>query len=333
MATNTKKGLIWAGALATITILSYSYWQHTTLYPSTEDAYVGANVISVAAQVGGQITKVHASDFAFVTKGQLLAEIDPAPYQIAVEQAKAKVTEIEQQINAGKSALKAAEATVHKADSNLELQRKNAGRIEKLIAKNLDSTASGELATTALRSAEADKTAAINKLREAELKLGSTDGSNAQLRMAKAALKQAKLNLSHTQIVANADGFLNHFTLRTGSTVNPGQPLFALIESDTTWVQANFKETQLTRLKVNQPVTISCDMYPGIKWQGHIVSISRGSGAAFSVLPPENATGNWVKVTQRFPVRISVDSDDTEHPLRIGASTTVKVDTHSKSNA
>ena len=148
-----------------------------------------------------------------------------------------------------------------------------------------------------------------------------------QLRAASAQLAKATHDRVKTHTTAPSDGILSNVTLRPGATVQAGQPLFAIIEANRWWVDANFKETDLARIKVGQPATVYLDMYPGVTFDGTVESISSGSGASFSVLPPENASGNWVKVTQRFPVRIALTNPPADKPLRVGASTSVTIDT------
>jgi membrane fusion protein (multidrug efflux system) len=174
-----------------------------------------------------------------------------------------------------------------------------------------------------------------NATRTAELvKLGyaaksTLDDANAALAAAAAALEQAQLNLSFTHIKAPEAGTLVNFNLRAGSTVTAGLGivLFSIIEEGQWWLDANFKETQLERIKSGQKATVNIDIYPGKKFKGIVSKISDGSGSAFSLLPPENATGNWIKVTQRFPVKIIIQNPDPQYPLRIGASATVSIDT------
>lgn len=156
---------------------------------------------------------------------------------------------------------------------------------------------------------------------------GKLDALNASLKIAQSDLAQAQLNLENTKILSPSSGYLTNFTLRQGEMIQAANPLFVLVETDRWWINGNFKETDLERIHIGQPAKIILDMYPGINFKGIVQGISRGSGAAFAILPPENATGNWVKVTQRFPVRINIINPDPKYPLRIGASGEVVVDT------
>ena len=164
--------------------------------------------------------------------------------------------------------------------------------------------------------------AAKSSLANAEAALGD---ANAEIKTKQESIAQAKLDLSHTIVTAPASGHIENYSLRVGDTVNAYQSVFSIVEDNNFWISANFKETDVEKLKVGQPVTIKIDMYPKHHLSGKVMSISTGSGTSFSLLPPENASGNWVKVTQRFPAKISITNADKNYPLRIGASTTVIV--------
>ncbi|WP_309567488.1 HlyD family secretion protein [Coxiella-like endosymbiont] len=195
------------------------------------------------------------------------------------------------------------------------------------MKKQFVSRAEGDLAIKNLDVAKAALTAAKKQLQELIVKRGQINDRNAQLRLAKAAIKKSRLDLEYTHVVAPADGFIANFSLRRGDNVNSYQVLFALIEDKVWWATANFKETQLENIRSGQSATIKIDMYPDQVFLGHVVSISEDSGTSFSLLPPENTSGNWVKVTQRFPVKILITDQKPNYPLRLGASSTVTIDT------
>jgi membrane fusion protein (multidrug efflux system) len=184
----------------------------------------------------------------------------------------------------------------------------------------------------ALKQAEAASEAALAELDRAQQQYGGSGKDNARLRSASAALRKAQLDLSYAEVRAPAAGWVSDVTLREGAFVMMSRPVFPLVEDKEWWIDAHFKETDVTRIKPGQPATIEIDMYPGLELKGEVESISAGSGATFSLLPPENATGNWVKVTQRYTVRVKVldRSPDPTQPLRVGASSRVKVDTAAK---
>jgi len=325
-----SKFIMWILAVAILFAGVLWYLQHQRLYPSTDDAYVQGDIVQIAAQVNGPVSEVDVKDYQHVRKNEVLFKIDPMPFQIAVKQFSAQLRNTIQQIKAEKDSVNTARALLAERKAELTVNEKNAKRILTLVKKNLTAKAKGDEVTSQLEVAKAAYQAAYNQLQEAIAKLGDPDNNNAQIQQAKAGLEQAQLNLQHTIIYAPASGYLVNFSLRQGSMIPTGQPLFALVEDSTWWVSANFKETDLKRIKPGQSATIKLDIYPDHAFKGEVENISRGSGAAFALLPAENATGNWVKVTQRFPVRVKILNPSPRYPLRVGASSTVKVDTRSQ---
>jgi membrane fusion protein, multidrug efflux system len=305
----------------------YLYWRHGKLYPSTDDAYVAANVVRVASQVSGPITHVYVQDQEHLREGQVLFEIDRRPFELAMAQAQARLQIAKQGMGSDAAAVRAAEAEVQNQEVQLEKARTNARRIADLRRQGFVSAQAHDDAEAAVNAAAAQLAVAKARLHQARVNLGKTGDQNERIREAEAALKQAELDLAHTKVAATCDGQIAELSLRPGSTARAGNPLFALVCTDKFWIDANFKETQLERIKPGQPVDIQLDMYPGQHFKGRVETISRASGVAFSLLPPQNATGNWVKVTQRVPVRIAVASVDPAYPMRVGTSATVTVDT------
>lgn len=305
----------------------YLYWRHGKLYPSTDDAYVEANVVRVAAQVTGPVTQVHVQNQEHVRAEQPLFEIDPRPFELAVAQARARLQIAVQDVGSDAAAVRAAEAEVQNRKVDLDKARKNARRTADLRAQGFVSAQAHDDAVAAVDAAGAQLAVAQARLNQSRINLGETGDRNHRVREAEATLKQAELDLAHTHVTAACEGQIAEMSLQPGNTARAGTPLFALVCTDKFWVDANFKETQLERIKPGQPVDIELDMYPGKHFVGRVETISPASGVAFSLLPPQNATGNWVKVTQRVPVRITVASEDPTYPLRVGTSATVTVDT------
>lgn len=266
------------GALSIILIGIIFYWHYSATHISTDDAYVNANVVQISTRVSGQVARLYVENNQFVKQGAPLFDLDAAPFQVAVEKARAQ--------------LAIAEATFKNAE--------------------LTSNRTIKLAQLHVSSKQAEDDAVAN--------LQSTAAS---VKLAAASLAQAELDLSYTHVVAPEKGLITNMTLRMGNSVTTNQPLFALINNDQYWVDANFKETELQKIRIGQPVTINIDMYPGHVFKGYVASISGGSGTAFSLLPPQNATGNWVKVTQRVPVKIIISNLDPHYPLRIGTTASV----------
>lgn len=305
----------------------YIYWQHELMYPSTDDAYVNANVINISSQVTGPATKIYVQNYQFVTAGQPLLDIDPAPFQLAVDKANAALHLAYQNVAAQQAAVKAAEAAVAQRRNELLLAQQNANRTLPLVRTGEVAKTEGDAITEKLNVAHSAVDAAIQNLKQAQQQLGTPGENNANIRNAEATLAQAQLDLAHTHITAPNDGRLINFDLQVGNMLTQGVQVFSIIEQKEWWVDANFKETDLRRIRVGQEAVIYVDIYPNHPFKGVVEDISQGSGSAFSLLPAENATGNWVKVTQRFPVKVRFEAPDANFPLRVGASAMVTVDT------
>ena len=321
------KVLISAAIAIMLSVCFYVYWQHSQLYPATDDAYVQAHLVNIAPRVNGQVKSTFVHNNSFVRKGATLFSIDSQPYQIAVNKAQATFNQTLQSVKALEKEVQSAEAVMAERKAELVIAQQNYKRIMTLVKKRSASMADGDAYTSKLRVGEAAYTAAEANLQEAKARLGKNGLDNPQVLQAKSALEQAKLNLSYTQVKAPANGYISNFNLRAGDQVNAQQSYFALVENQYWWAQANFKETDLKRIHDGQTATIKIDMYPNKTFKGTVVSLSYGSGSTFSLLPPENASGNWVKVTQRFPVRIKIDDHNAIYPLRMGASCTVEINT------
>lgn len=307
-------------------------WQRS-YYPATDDAYLNANVIRIAAQVGGPVSRVAVSDQQAVNAGDLLFVIDPAPYTLAVQQAEAQLAQTGSDLSAASAAVQRAREQVTEAQTAYDEAVQDARRVLALAKNGAVSKADSDHATARRDSTRAALKSAQSALQEAIDRRGKTGNSNARTRVAEAQLAQARLDLAHTEVRAPVAGIVSDFDLRPGSNVTAGETLFALVDTGEWWVDANFKETDLHRIRPGQPVVVTLDMYPGATLHGAVQSVSPASGAAFSLLPPENATGNWVKVTQRFPVRIRLPDPDPALALRVGASSSVSIDTRSTAAA
>lgn len=310
-----------------IVVSGYLYCHHEALYPSTDDAYIEAHEVNIAAQINGKVDHIFVQNQERVTQNQLLFTIDPKPFQIAYQKAEATLANTQQQINADENAVQSAAAQLAEQKARLTDIQKKYARIMVLVKEGYYSKSGGDDMVSQLTVAQQSVIAAENNLSEAKAKRGQKGDQNAQLDLAKAAVAQAKLNLQYTQVFAPAGGKLAQFQLREGQTVTAYQSLFTLVDDHTWWAMANMKETDLQRIRVGQPVKINVDMYPSHRFKGIVKSISAGSGSSFDLLPPENATGNWVKVTQRIPVRIQITNPSAHFPLRIGSSCSVSIDT------
>lgn len=304
------------------------YWRHAEIYPSTDNAYTGANIVRVASQVSGPVIRVYVNDDDKVSTGDPLFDIDPTLYDAALRNARA-------QFDAAASAAGTASDALKTAAAKLEEKRVALEDALTKYREAKDAQKEGEPPSDQLTTALKDWHDALQAFDDAEAEFDKAQDDKltvttptVQLRAASAQLDKATHERVKTHVTAPANGWVSNVSIRPGTVVQAGTPAFAVIEDGNWWVDANFKETDLGRIKAGQKATVSLDMYSGVTLDGVVESISAGSGASFSVLPPENATGNWVKVTQRFPVRIRITSaPNPDKPLRLGASATVTIDT------
>ena len=327
------KWLIPLLSASVITLGLMGYWHHQSLFPSTDDAYIKAHTIQITPKVSGSLSAVFIQENQYVTQGQLLAQIDDAPFQLALSKAKANLERVKEQIAAADLNAQAAQAHVQQAEAEWAQAKADYARKVPLLQKGYLSKADGDVAKKTRDVALSSLHAAQSQLAEALQKRGRLGDGNAELISAETDVHQAELNLSYTRLIAPANGYVANFDSRVGDVVNSYQNLFALVETDSYWVEANFKETDLKRILPGQTADITVDMYPGVHWQGHVESLGMNSTGSFSLLPPENSSANWVKVTQRFPIRILINnknSSSNQHPLRLGASAQVQIDTRAK---
>lgn len=319
-------------AIAAAVIPGYHYYQYIESHVTTDDAYADGTVALVSSRVNGTITNVYIEDNWTVKEGDLLLTLDPRDFDVRVEQAQAQLDRAKQTIDELYSQVGAAKSGVSLAGSQLKQARIDFNRAKSLKDQGVVSSAQYDQAETGLRIASADEALAEHQLRQAQAALGSETLDHSHydrplVKQAEAALEQAKLDLAYTKITAPFAGIITHKTVHVGNRVQTGEPLLAVVPLGKLYVTANFKETQLTDVRVGQKAEIVADIYPGYTYKGHVDSISMGTGAAFSLLPPENATGNWVKVVQRVPVKIVFESPPPpDKPLRLGLSVEVAID-------
>ncbi|MGR3038999.1 HlyD family secretion protein [Vibrio vulnificus] len=307
----------------------YLSWQYSDSHPSTEDAYVRAKILSVAPQVQGQVVTVEAKDFQAVNKGDLLLKIDARPYLLAVKQAKAAYQLAVQQHDVADKQVTEAVAGLDAARSNLTEAQLEYKRIDSLVARKLASAQDLDTAKNKLANAQASLEQARASVEKSIANRGEEGAEAAVVQQAAAQLAQAELNLSYTDITSPVDGIAGEINTHVGSVVSVGQTLFPVIIKDSYWVRANFKETDLTHIKPGMEAEVVIDMYPDRVWKATVEELSPASGTSFSLMPPENATGNWVKIKQRFPVRLALNVPKDAPQLRVGASTEVTVDLQS----
>jgi len=317
-----------ASLLAAIILIGIAtYFVLTKNQRSTENAYINADVVEVAAQVPGRVIAVHVVDNQQVHKGDPLFDIDPEPYRIALARAQADLAQAMQTAREDNAEVAASRAQVEQTSVDLGNARANYSRARELVARHFLTQQAADNAQTKVEALQAALNEAKAKLKKA-LSAPEQPDERGDVLKAKADVAQASLNLSYTHVVAEQDGEITNLSLTPGTLVAVGRPLFALIATNSFHIDANFKETQLSGIHPGQPVDIDIDMYPDHHFHGTVESLSGGTGTAFSLLPPQNATGNWVKIAQRVPVRIKLDRLDPDYPLRIGATATVTVHIH-----
>ncbi len=383
----SRRRFIVIGVIALLVVGALLFWWHSTYYEDTDDAQVNGHLIQISSRIAGQIIKVNVEENQEVKKGDLLVEIDPKDFQVAVQQAEANVqsaeatyeaarvnvpvitvntgstlssagadvhgstaqiAQSEQQLDAAKARVVQAQANATKSDADLE-------RYRPLVEKDVISkqqfdaaVAAADANKAALVEAKANVVAAEDAVRvakdrlaqsEAQLKTAQTapqqvaiqkakaDQAAAAVAQAQAQLDQAKLNLSYTKIIAPENGIVTRKSVEINQNVSVGQNMMTLVSLDDVWITANFKETQLEHMRAGQPVVIEVDAYGGRKYDGKITQIGGATGSVLSLFPPENATGNYVKVVQRVPVRIDLSNPEqnSDHLLRPGLSVEPKV--------
>lgn len=322
-----SKTITFLCALAFIGACLY-YWYKDFLYPSTEDAYVQADIIRLAPNVSGTVESVLIKDNDFVKKGQLLYQIDKRPFMLALEKANVDLELARQARAALFENVETAKGNIAKANATLNWAEKNYRRMRTLAKQGRASLSDGDKARSEYLIAKATLVTANSQFSEALVKLGSSETGNASIKQAKTEIKQAKLNLEYTKIHAPIDGLITHLNLKPGDMALSGQSNLTIIDPSRYWVEANFKETQLKRLRKGQAVSLTLEMYPDRKMRGTIESISASTGQTFALIPQENSGGNWVKVIQRVPVIIAISDAPAPPILRVGASVNVEVNTY-----
>lgn len=299
----------------------------------TDDAYVQGNVVSITPQTLGTVVAIHADDGMRVQAGQVLVQLDPNDAKVAMEQARANLAATVRQVRGYYSSVDSAQADIAAREVALTQARADVARRSGLVASGAVSAEELAHAQTQLKAMEAALAGSRGQLARSHALVDATTVANQpQVQAAAAQLRQAYLNLQRAAIVAPVDGYVAKRSVQLGQRVQPGSALMAVIPLQQVWVDANFKETQLHNLRLGQPVQLRADMYgDSVTFHGKISSLGLGTGSAFALLPAQNASGNWIKIVQRVPVRITLDPAQLrEHPLRLGMSMAVEVDVHNQ---
>jgi len=318
------------GGIVVVLVGAAIVWLRGGRFVSTDDAYVQAARATISSNVAGQVTAIDVHDNQFVHRGDVLFRLDDRPYRIAVDEARAKLANTRLQMSAGRAAYHQQIALAQSAEDKLRFQEKEFGRIEKLRRAGIATAAEFDATQRDLVDAQHDVVSANQQAASVHALIGD-EGDREQhpmLLQLKAELDRAELNLSYTTIRAPYDGIVAKVEeLQVGDSIAAAAPVFALISTSDVWIEANFKENQLAYMRAGQPATIEIDTYRGKDLKAHVASIAPGTGSEFSALPPENATGNWVKVVQRLPVRLELDEPEPDLPMHTGLSAIVEVDT------
>ena len=325
-----KKGLsIFILLLLLIAIGSAAYWFFFIKgFEETEDAYVSGNQVMVSAQVAGNIAKINVDNMDPVQAGDVLLELDDTNTKLSFEQAKSNLANAVRQISQLNYTVKQLKSAVRANEITLAQAQGNLNRRVQLVKDGAIDKESFQHAKEAVELAKANLTTSQNQLEANQaLLLDGPLSEQPQIQSAVSNLKQAWLNLERTKIRSPIKGYVARRNAQVGQAVSVGGALMAVVTTDQMWLDANFKETQLTHMRIGQSAEIHFDLYGKDKtFNGKVVGIEMGTGSAFSLLPTQNATGNWIKVVQRVPVRIQLDPQQlAENPLRIGLSATVKV--------
>ena len=305
-------------------------------YISTDNAYVGAQKVLITPDVSGKVVHVGVREGQQVRPGDELLTLDPEPFQLALDQAKAKLAAARAEYDKLTMNLKTFNTLVELGQNNVDLKQRDVQRKSTLVSSMAGSAADLDTSKSALVTAQLQLQLAVQQ-RDTTLSqlLGNPDLPLEQFpeyAQAKAALDNAQRDLDHTVLRAPISGTATQVdNIQLGRFVTAGTPILSVIDDQGPWVDANPKETDITHLRVGQKATLEVDSFPDHTFKGTVIAVSPGTGAQFSILPPQNATGNWVKVVQRVPVRIAFDKDEDTHLLRSGMSVVVKIDTgHSR---
>lgn len=344
----------------------FKAWRHYAMHVSTDNAYVQADVAQITPRLQGTVAEVRVQENWWVKPGQVLVRLDPRDYAVRLAEAQAALTHAKETVDqlfaavavaeerkkAGQAQIQAAHAEVAAAQAELrwaelDFQRAKQLTEEKVVpvqrfdrAKTLYEAAVARVHAKQQQLEEAKKaeTTRERELEQARAALGSSTANerstHSLVKQAEAAVQEAELNLSYCTLVAPIEGIVSRKAIEVGQRVQPGQPLMAVVPLHKVYIEANYKETQLTEVRVGQPAEIRADIYPGHIFRGKVESLSGGTGAAFSLLPPENATGNWVKVVQRLPVKIVLEEPPpSDLPLRVGLSVEVSINVSDRQGA
>jgi len=330
-----RKATLFAGPLI-ITAIAFYFYMIGGRYMETDNAYLKAGMMSIASEISGKVVEVSIADNGRVEAGQLLFRVDDQPYQIALARAAANLVKVGGDVESLKADYLNKFADLDKSKTQRDFYLREFNRLNSLLARKTVSAAEVDQAEYLYLDAINEMQVTTQALQVVKARLIDIDlplERHPSYLLALAERDKARLDLSHVRTVAPSSGVVANFSIRKGEYIIAGAPLFSLVDDSYIWVEANFKETDLTHLQVGQSATIKVDSYPDQQWQGHVASITPGTGSEFSLLPAQNSTGNWVKVVQRITVNLAIDPLTSDSPIGLtaGMSALVKVDTgHSR---
>lgn len=334
-----RKPMLTTLAVAFLLIgIGYGIYYTTVLSQreETDNAYVGGNLVTLTSQVNGTVVDIRADETRFVKAGEEVVKLDPADAEVSLRQAEAQLGETVRQLRQQYVGASQYDKLVEQRSSDLARAEADYKRRQPLAADQVVSAEDVEHARLAVVAARAAMEAAKQQSEAAHALVDGVDlKKHPSVLKARANFVQAWLASRRNALVAPVSGYVAKRSAQVGTRVSPGTTVLSIVPLDQLWVDANFKESELANIRIGQPATITTDLYGSkVSYQGKVVGLAAGTGSAFSLLPAQNATGNWIKVVQRVPVRISLDQKALQaHPLRIGLSTTVEVDTHDRSGA
>jgi membrane fusion protein (multidrug efflux system) len=326
--------LVWAGPLV-IAVIGIWVSLQSGRFIETDNAYLKANKVSISSEISGKVVEVMVGDNGLVEAGQVMFRVDDQPYQIALARAQANLVKVGGDLESLKADYLNKLADISKTQNQQTFYRQEFKRLSSLLPSRAVSAAQVDQAEYQYQDAgkelEVTKQALqVVKARLIDMDLPLEQHPNYLLAMAE--LKKARLDLSHVQTLAPSTGIVANFNIQLGQYIIAGSPLYSLVDSSHIWVEANFKETDLTYLREGQSAEITVDSYPDLQWQGVISSIAPGTGSEFSLLPAQNSTGNWVKVVQRIMVKLDIDANTNTAPLAAGMSAEITVDIERRPN-
>jgi len=331
-AAPSRRGRLLRGllAIAVLLLAAFALWYFAfgRWFEETDDAYVQGNQVQITPQVAGTVVAIAADDGMRVEQGQLLVQLDPADTEVALQQAEANLARTVRQVRGLYRSVEGAQAELNARQVSLKRARDDFARRKDLAATGAISNEELAHARDELAAAEAAVAGSRESVERSRALVDDTVvATQPDVQAAAAQLRQAWLNNARAGIVAPVTGYVARRSVQVGQRVQPGTALMAVVPTEQMWVEANFKETQLRHMRLGQEVELRSDLYGGeVKYTGRIASLGLGTGSAFSLLPAQNASGNWIKIVQRVPVRIAIDAKQlAEHPLRIGLSMKAEV--------